>query len=90
MDRIRVFIHRSNTGLEVQAVSKEDKTILGQKYLFDSKKKPVEQAEKFGESFGKKLLDSKVKMIRFDRNKNRYHGRVKAFADGMRKSGIKF
>jgi large subunit ribosomal protein L18 len=48
----------------------------------------VEDGQKFGEQFGKKLAEQKVKQAVFDRNGNLYHGVVKAVADGARKAGI--
>ena len=43
-----------------------------------------------GEAFGEKLKTLKVKEVVFDRNGMLYHGVIKAFADGARKSGIRF
>jgi large subunit ribosomal protein L18 len=43
-----------------------------------------------GESIAKKALAKDLKEIIFDRNGYRYHGRVKALADGARKAGLKF
>jgi large subunit ribosomal protein L18 len=43
---------------------------------------------------GKKIAElakaKGIEMVVFDRNKNRYHGRVKAVADGAREGGLKF
>ena len=43
-----------------------------------------------GTILGKRINEAKIENIVFDRNGYLYHGRVKAFADGVRKSGIKF
>lgn len=43
-----------------------------------------------GEVLGRKALEAKVECVVFDRNGYLYHGRVKALADGARKSGLKF
>ena len=43
-----------------------------------------------GASIAKKAQDKDLKEIVFDRNGYRYHGRVKALADGARKAGLKF
>ena len=43
-----------------------------------------------GSEIGKKIKDKKIKKIVFDRSGYIYHGRVKAFADAVRKEGIKF
>jgi large subunit ribosomal protein L18 len=42
-----------------------------------------------GKAFAKLLQDKNVDQIAFDRNGFLYHGRVAAFADGMREGGIK-
>jgi large subunit ribosomal protein L18 len=36
------------------------------------------------------VSDQKVKQIAYDRNGFKYHGKVKAFADGMREAGVEF
>lgn len=38
----------------------------------------------------KLLKEKKVEKLTFDRNGFLYHGRIKAFADGLRKGGIQF
>ena len=43
-----------------------------------------------GEAIASKAIKSKVKEVVFDRNGNRYHGRVKAVADAAREAGLKF
>lgn len=88
-DRISIYIKRSLTGIHAQAIS-DDKSILGAYYKFDKKSKPTDQSSAFGESFGKKLFEKKILKIRFVRGDSHYHGRVKAFADGMRKAGLEF
>jgi large subunit ribosomal protein L18 len=51
-------------------------------------KPSVASAEKLGEIIGKRLLDSQVKSVVFDRNGYKYHGIVKAIAEGARRAGI--
>ena len=43
-----------------------------------------------GETLAKKALDVGIKCVRFDRNRYRYHGRVKSLADAARKTGLAF
>ncbi|HOA28586.1 MAG TPA: 50S ribosomal protein L18 [Candidatus Cloacimonadota bacterium] len=43
-----------------------------------------------GEKLGEKALAAGIKTIAFDRAGYKYHGRVKAVADGARKSGLEF
>ncbi|MFA7542883.1 MAG: 50S ribosomal protein L18 [Candidatus Cloacimonadaceae bacterium] len=43
-----------------------------------------------GEKLGEKALAAGIKCIAFDRAGYKYHGRVKALADGARKAGLEF
>ena len=47
-------------------------------------------SEKVGTIFGKRLSDKGITSIVFDRSGKKYHGCVKAFADSLRKQGLKF
>jgi large subunit ribosomal protein L18 len=84
-----VRIYRSNTAIEAQLIE-NDKTLVGKKFKFTKDAKPVEQSKAFGQEFGKMVSDQKVKQIAYDRNGFKYHGKVKAFADGMREAGVEF
>ena len=42
------------------------------------------------EDLAKKALEKNIKKIYFDRGKFKYHGRVKIFADTLRKNGMEF
>lgn len=44
---------------------------------------------KLGEALAKKALKVKVRKVKFDRGGYRYHGKVKQFAEGLRKGGLK-
>lgn len=50
----------------------------------------VEAASALGEAFAVKALEKGIKKICFDRGGYLYHGRVKAFADALRKGGVEF
>lgn len=89
MNRTKVIIYRSNTSIEAQAKD-DEKTYVGKKFKFDKSSRPVEQSNKFGNEFGKLLMDAKIMKISFDRNGCQYHGKVKAFAEGLREAGIEF
>lgn len=50
----------------------------------------VEQSFEVGKLIAKKAIEKKIKKVVFDRGGYRYHGRVKALADGAREEGLKF
>lgn len=49
-----------------------------------------EAAKLVGEKLGKLLLENNVKKVVFDRGLKRYHGRIKALAEGVRSVGLDF
>ena len=96
-ERPRVVVHRSVTSLQAQAIDDvAHRTIaacssLGKEFLKQAPKKgKVAVSEKLGEIFAETLKKKGVQKITFDRGGYIYHGRVKAFADAMRKGGIQF
>ncbi|UWD34305.1 50S ribosomal protein L18 [Mesomycoplasma molare] len=50
----------------------------------------IKLAESLGTLMGKKIKELKIESIVFDRSGYIYHGRVKAFAEAVRKEGVKF
>ena len=52
--------------------------------------KKTEKAEIVGEALAKLAIAKKIKKVTFDRNGFRFHGRVKALAEGARKGGLEF
>lgn len=47
-----------------------------------------ERAKKIGMELAKKALELKISAIVFDRSSYKYHGRVKAIAEGLREGGL--
>jgi len=72
-----------------QARSPSTKLGAGKK-LDDEKSGKIAKAFAVGELVAKKALDKGIKRVVFDRGGYKYHGRVKAIADGARKGGLKF
>ena len=50
----------------------------------------MEQAKRAGELLAERAKAAGVETVIFDRGGYRYHGRVKALADGARENGLKF
>jgi len=91
--RPRVAVKRSLKHVHVQAVDDNTaKTIAAatDMELKSKKGSGVEIASQVGELIAKKLMDKKIKTVLFDRKGYKYHGRVKALADGMRSGGLEF
>ncbi|MCK4554162.1 50S ribosomal protein L18 [Candidatus Parcubacteria bacterium] len=56
----------------------------------EDKGKKVVVSFELGKLVAKKALDKKIKKVIFDRGGYKYHGRIKAVADGAREGGLKF
>ncbi|MFH1656653.1 MAG: 50S ribosomal protein L18 [Candidatus Nealsonbacteria bacterium] len=56
----------------------------------ETQTKKIAIAYQVGESIAKKALENKIEKVVFDRGGYKYHGRVKAVAEGARKAGLKF
>lgn len=92
--RPRICIFKSNKHLYAQVVDDQSARTLASVGTLGGEhaglRAVVEDAGKLGEALGKKLLELNLETAVFDRNGFQYHGVVKAFADGVRKAGIKF
>ena len=94
-NRPRLSIFRSNTYIYAQLVDDSaGKTLVAASDLsLDKKRKDlskVDIAKEVGKLLGEKALKNKIKKIVFDRGGYKYHGRVKALADGAREAGLVF
>jgi large subunit ribosomal protein L18 len=90
-DRPRLSVYRSGKHLEAQLIDDQArKTIVGLKDLKVKKGTKAERAANLGEVLGKEILNKGYKKIVFDRGGYQYHGRIKAFAESLRKSGLEF
>ena len=54
------------------------------------KKKKTELAVIIGELLAKRAAEKKISKVYFDRGGYKYHGRVKALAESLRKNGLNF
>ena len=74
-------------GKVITGFSTLSKEFLGlSKDLKDKK----ERAKAFGKFVGAKVKEKNISQIVFDRAGYKFHGKIKAVADGMREEGIKF
>lgn len=87
----RLSVHRTNKGLYAQLIDDvAGKTLVAVSQKESEKGTKTEKAKALGTLIAKKALAAKVSQAIFDRGSYRYHGRVKAFAEGAREGGLKF
>ena len=89
--RPRLAVFRSNKNLSLQLIDdKSGKTIVqaSTKELKPGKNTKTEKAYEVGELLAKRAKEAKVNTAVFDRRFYKYHGRVRAAADGARKGGL--
>lgn len=89
----RLTVFRSNKHIYAQIIDdKKAVTIVSASdfNLKDNKKNNVEAAAKIGELLAETAKGKKVTKVVFDRSGYKFHGRVKALAEGARKGGLSF
>ena len=95
-ERPRLVVYRSNLHIYVQLVDDEaGKTIAAASTLSLGKagealRPNVDGAAKVGQEIARIAKEKNIASVTFDRNGYRYHGRVKAVADGAREGGLEF
>ena len=93
--RLRVSVSKSLNNLSAQIIDdNQKKTLVSassiEKEIKSKKIKKMEKSSLIGEILAKRAKDKNIKEVYFDRGEFRYHGRVKVFADTLRKNGLKF
>ena len=94
-NRFRISVSKSLSNLSAQIIDdKLKKTLVAASSIEkDIKAKKVKKMEKstiIGEVLAKRAKEKNINEVYFDRGENKYHGRVKKFADSLRKNGLKF
>jgi len=92
LDRPRLAVFRSNTHVYAQVINDaKGITIVSASDLkMDKKVKKAQRAFEVGKEVAKKALNAKIKKVVFDRAGYKYHGRVKAVAEGAREGKLIF
>ena len=95
-DRFRLSVSRSSKNISAQIIDdKKNITILSASSNDKSikildKKNKTELSKVVAENLAKKAVEKKITKIYFDRGLYKYHGRVKTFAETLRKNGMEF
>ena len=90
-ERPRISVFRSNRGIFAQLIDDDaGRTLAAVNWTEADLKalKPMEQASRAGQLLAERAKAAGVETAVFDRGGYRYHGRVKAFADGVREGGL--
>jgi large subunit ribosomal protein L18 len=90
--RPRLSVFRSNRGMYLQLINDEKGVTLISANSREIRKegKKADISFELGKLIAKKGLAKKITKIVFDKGSYKYHGRVKAVADGAREGGLKF
>ena len=92
-ERPRLSVYRSNRGIFAQLIDDVDGKTLAAANWTEADLRDLgrtEQAKKAGEVLAERAKKAGVETCVFDRSGYRYHGRVKALAEGAREGGLKF
>ena len=94
-DRFRLSISRSSKNISAQIIDDKKQTTLfsassNEKDVRSLKKNKTELSIIVAEKLAKKAQEKKISKIFFDRGIYKYHGRVKIFAETLRKNGMEF
>jgi len=94
--RFRLSVSRSSRNISAQIIDDvKNVTLISvssneKKIKALNKKNKIELSTVVAETLANKALEKKITKIYFDRGVYKYHGRVKIFAETLRKNGMEF
>ena len=95
-DRLRLAISRSTKNISAQIIDDVKNITIVSCSSIEKDIRSMDKTNKteiskiVAEKLAKKAQEKKITKIYFDRGIYKYHGRVKAFADTLRKNGMEF
>ena len=94
-NRYRISVSKSLNNLFIQIIDdKNGKTLVSassiEKEIKKNKTKKIEKSSLIGEILAKRAKEKNINNVYFDRGEYKYHGRIKVFAETLRKNGLKF
>ena len=92
-ERPRIAVFRSNRGIFAQLIDDDaGRTLAAVNWTEADLRglKPMEQATRAGALIAERARAAGIETAVFDRGGYRYHGRVKALAEGAREGGLTF
>ena len=93
--RYRVSVSKSLNNIFAQIIDdKEKKTLISassiEKEVKKNKMEKMKKSSLIGEILAKRAKEKNINEVYFDRGEYKYHGRIKVFAETLRKNGLKF
>jgi large subunit ribosomal protein L18 len=92
-ERPRISVFRSNRGVSAQLIDDVAGQTLASILWHDSaltSESGLDRSRKAGELLAERAKSAGVESAVFDRGGYRYHGHVRAFAEGAREGGLQF
>ncbi len=94
-NKLRISVVRTLKNLSAQIIDdRSNKTLVSassiEKNIKEKKIKKMEKSILVGEILAKRAKDKNIDKVYFDRGQSKYHGRIKTFAETLRKNGLKF
>ena len=95
-ERFRLSISRSSKNISAQIIDDAKNVTLISSSSVEKEIKGLNKVNKteiskiVAEKLAKKAVEKKITKIYFDRGVYKYHGRVKVFAETLRKNGMEF
>ena len=94
-NRYRISVSKSLNNLTAQIIDDVSrKTLVSasstEKEIKKNKVKKIEKSSLIGEILAKRAKEKNINEVYFDRGGYKYHGRIKVFAETLRKNGLKF
>ena len=92
-ERYRLTVFKSARNISAQIIDDQSsKTLVSESSIKDKneKKKKTDLSLIVAERLSKKAMEKKITKVYFDRGGYKYHGRIKIFAEALRKGGLIF
>ena len=92
-ERFRLTVFKSARNISAQIIDdKVNKTLISATSIKEknTNKKKTDLSLLVAERLSKKAIEKKITRVYFDRGRYKYHGRIKSFAEVLRKGGLTF
>ena len=95
-NRLRLSVSRSLKNISAQIIDDKKNETLVSASSFEKEMKKINKVNKkelsilIAERLAKKAQEKKISKVFFDRGNYKYHGRIKTFAETLRKNGMEF